>query len=111
MFYSVKQTEIKNNYLCEWVFANENGRVHAPVISSCSKNKCRQLGITEKGIHAYRRTINSKIRCEGVSSTVAAALLGHTEQVNEKYYTFDISSIEEKATIISKINSEIIIAN
>lgn len=108
---SVKKAEIKNNYLCQWVFANENGRVHAPVISSCSKNKCRQLGITEKGIHAYRRTINSKMRCEGVSSTVAAALLGHTEQVNEMYYTFDISSIEEKAKIISKINSETIIAN
>ena len=106
----VKKVEIQNDYICEWVFANENGRIHAPVISSCSKNKCRQIGITEKGIHAYRRTINSKMRCEGVSAVVAASILGHTEEVNDKYYTFDVSSLEEKTMIISRINSEIGIA-
>ena len=67
------------------VFLNENGRVHAPMISSCSKNKCRQVGNSEKGIYAFRRTVNSKMRCEEVSAT--AALLGHTEDVNERYYT------------------------
>lgn len=100
----VKKAEIANGYICEWVFANETGRIHAPVISSCSKNKCRQLGIDEKGIHAYRRTVNSKLRCNGVSATVAASLLGHTEEVNEQYYTFDVTGIEEKADMISKIN-------
>lgn len=103
---SVKQVEEENGYLCEWVFANENGRIHAPMISSCSKTKCRQLGIDEKGIHAYRKTINSKMRCEGVSSTVAAAILGHTKEVNEQYYTFDVTDMEEKSRIVSKINEE-----
>ena len=102
----VKDIEAQYGYESEWVFSNENGRVHAPVISSCSKNKCRQAGISEKGIYAYRRTVNSKMRCEGVSATVAAALLGHTEDVNERYYTYDISGIEEKAEIISRINAE-----
>lgn len=104
----VKKVEMKNGYICEWVFANENGRVHAPTISSCSKNKCRQVGIDEKGIHAFRRTINSKLRCEGVSATIAASLLGHTEEVNEQYYTFDVSSIKEKAQIITNVNKKII---
>lgn len=102
----VKKAEIKNGYVCDWVFANEEGRIHAPVISSCCKNKCRQVGITEKGIHAYRRTVNSKMRCEGVSATVAASLLGHTEEVNENYYTFDVSTLEQKTTIVSQVNSE-----
>ena len=34
----VKKAELQNGYICEWVFANEDGRVHAPVISSCIKN-------------------------------------------------------------------------
>ena len=104
----IKRVEMKHGFICEWVFANEGGRIHAPVISSCSKNKCKQIGIDEKGIHAFRRTVNSKLRCNGVSATVAASLLGHTEEVNEQYYTFDVSSIQEKAEIVSNINKKII---
>lgn len=104
----LKMEEMKAGYICEWVFANEDGRIHAPVISSCSKNKCRQAGITEVGIHAYRRTLNSKMRCEGVSATVAASLLGHTEQVNEMHYTYDITDIKKKATIVAHLNEEMI---
>lgn len=59
-------------------------------------NKYIQAGITPRGVHAFRRTVNSKMRCEGVSATVAAALLGHSPDVNEQYYTYDISNIEEK---------------
>ena len=99
---------MKAGYICEWVFANENGRIHAPVISSCLKNKCKQIGITEVGIHAYRRTLNSKMKCDGVSTTVAASLLGHTEEVNDKYYTFDVTDIKNKATIVAHINKEMV---
>lgn len=100
----VKKAEIKAGYICEWVFANEDGRIHAPIISSCTKNKCRQVGITEKGIHAYRKTVNSKMRCNGVSSVVAASLLGHSQEVNEEYYTFDVASLQDKAKVISAVN-------
>lgn len=98
--------EQKNGYLCEWVFANEKGRIHAPVISACSKTKCRQLGIDEKGIHAYRKTLNSKLRCMGVPVTVAASILGHTKEVNEQYYTFDVTDMNEKIKVVSEINKE-----
>lgn len=107
----IKSIELSNGYISKWVFSNDNGRVHANIISSCLKNKCIQLGIDTRGIHALRRTVNSKMRCDGVSSTVAASLLGHTSEVNEQYYTFDISTLKEKATIISKINSEMKVAN
>lgn len=107
ILHNVKKAELRSGNFCEWVFANENGRVHAPVISSCMKNKCRQADITEKGIHALRRTINSKMRCNGVSAVIAASLLGHTEEVNEKHYTFDITSINKKADIVSKIDKQI----
>lgn len=106
LLHRIKKVELQNGYLCEWVFANEKGRIHAPIISSCSKNKCRQVGICEKGIHAYRRTLNSKMKCSGVSSTVAASLLGHTEEVNNRYYTYDVTNLKEKAEIVSKINEK-----
>lgn len=101
---------MQNGFLSEWVFSNRSGRIHASVISSCSKNKCRQIGISEKGIHAYRRTINSKMRCNGVSSVVAASLLGHSPEVNQKYYTFDVSTIKEKTDIVSNITKNMPIA-
>lgn len=103
----IKRVELENGFLCKWVFADAGGRIHAPLISSCSKNKCRQLGIPEKGIHAYRKTLNSKMRCEGVSAPVAAALLGHSSEVNQEYYTFDVSDLDEKTRIVSKINAQI----
>ena len=103
----VKRVEMENGYLTKWVFSNEDGRVHAPVISSCVKNKCRQLGIEEKGIHAFRRTLNSKMRCNNVPAVVASEIMGHTESVNDEYYTYDITDMDMKRDIISQINRRI----
>lgn len=102
---SVKMIEMKNGFICEFVFANAEGRIHAPVISSCIKNKCRQIGINEKGIHACRKTLNSRMRCDGVSATMAASLLGHSPEVNEQYYTFDVSTMREKTKIVEKVTN------
>ncbi len=107
----IKKVQLQYGFICEWVFADKNGRIHAPVISSCSKNKCRQIGISDKGIHAYRRTVNSKMRCGGVSATVAAALLGHSADVNNQYYTFDTSGLDEKMRIVESVNKKMPIAN
>ncbi len=102
----VKKAELQCGFISEWVFSNEDGRIHAPIISSCMKNKCRQAGVEERGIHAYRRTVNSMLKADGVSTTVAAALLGHTEEVNDQYYTFDVTGLEEKVKCIEKVNSQ-----
>lgn len=101
----VRSVEEQYGYLCEWVFADENGRIHKNVISSCSKNKCSQSKIRKRGIHAYRKTLNSQMRCRGVSATVAASILGHSKEVNERYYTFDVTNINEKSRIVSEINA------
>lgn len=101
----LKKIEIQYGYICNWIFADKNGRIHAPVISSCIQRKCRQIGIEQKSIYSCRKTLNSKMKNNGVSTTVASSLLGHTETVNDKYYTFDITSIEEKRNIIEKIEA------
>ena len=81
--------------------------IHAPVLSSCAKNKCKQIGIPYKSIHAYRRTFSSKLKCNGVSTTVVASLLGHTEEVNEQYYTYDITEMKEKQIMVGMVTKEI----
>lgn len=103
----IKKIEANYGYLCDYVFANEHGRIHSRVISDCIRNKCIQVGIPVKSIHALRRTLNSKMRCEGVSSVVASSILGHTEKVNNSNYTYDISNDQYKMDIISSINKDL----
>lgn len=103
-FKNLKKIEMRQGILGEFVFSDANGRITARSISECMRRKCSQAGIDERGIHALRRTINSRMRCEGVSATVAASLLGHTEKVNQENYTYDITGMDYKRKIIQKVN-------
>lgn len=82
----------------EFVF----GGTHANVISSCIRNKCRQAKVDYHGIHACRKTINSNMRSSGAGTKVACDILGNTEEVNAKYYSFDVLSLDEKRNILEK---------
>ena len=42
-----------------------------------------------------------------MSTTVVASLLGHTEEVNEQYYTYDITEMKEKQVIVGMVTKEI----
>lgn len=97
-------------YLNEFIFANEDGRIHAPTISDCARNKCKQVGIPNKSIHAYRRTFSSRLKCNGLSSTVVSALMGHTEEVNEQYYTYDVTDMQDKQLFVQMVTKEIAIS-
>lgn len=93
----VRKFEMKNGWLGEFVFQDENGRVHASRISDCARNNTMSREFKNpKSIHAIRRTLNSNMKCAGVPTTVAASLLGHTEKVNETNYTYDVCSMDEK---------------
>lgn len=107
LLYRLRSVQIEYGYLGEYIFQNHEERIHAPIISACAKNKCIQLGIPVKSIHSYRRTFSSRLKCSGVSSTVVSALLGHTEEVNEQYYTYDVTDIEEKKLMVGMITKEI----
>lgn len=97
----VKKAEVQRGILSEFIFSDEHGRVHARRISACARNMTLNDQFEHaKSIHAIRRTFNSNLRCNGVSATVAASLLGHTERVNEENYTYDVSSIDEKMKIV-----------
>ena len=103
----LRKIQEEYGYLNEFIFANEYGRIHAPVISDFARNKCKQVGIPNKSIHAYRRTFSSKLKCNGLSSTVVSALMGHTEEVNEQYYTYDVSNMQDKQMFVQMVTKEI----
>lgn len=98
----VRAVESRNGWMGEFVFSNENGRVHCRVISECTRNQCLSIGMKPKSIHAIRRTFNSNLRRNGVSETIAAQLLGHSPQVNRDNYTYDTSMMDDKRNYVSE---------
>ena len=90
----VEAYEKEHGYYGTFVFQDADGRLHVGKISASAYHK------TGKSIHAIRRTLNSKLKCMGVSTTVAAALLGHTEYVNDFNYTYDVSDMQTKHNVI-----------
>lgn len=105
-FKRLKSIEMQCGYLTEYVFSNENGRIHRGTLCSCAMNKCNQAGTTAKGLQTMRRTFNSQLKTDGVSTTVASAILGHCSEVNEKFYTYDVSDMDYKETVVGKINKK-----
>ena len=99
---------VENGFFCEYVFGNENGQTHKTAISDCCRNKSHQAGIDGKCIHAIRRTLNSRLRTNGVSAAVAASMLGHTEEVNERNYTYDASDIEYKKRELERAQATVV---
>lgn len=66
------------------------------------RKKCIQAGIKPKSIHACRRTFNSMFKAMGGNTVMASALLGHTREVNEKCYTYDVNDMSTKKEYIEK---------
>ena len=101
----VKKVELKNNWLTEYVFSNDKGRVHARTISECMRLKTSGTDFHNvKCIHTSRRTVNSEYAKAGMPATARASIIGNTERVNEQNYTYDISEMDYKRSIISMVN-------
>lgn len=104
LLFKVRSYEVDRGWLGEYVFQDENGRLTKSKISDTTRNITMSEDFSGiKSIHAIRRTFNSKLKCNGVSSTVASSLLGHTERVNEQNYTYDVSELAEKKRLVESI--------
>ena len=102
--------DVQREYGCvsEFIFTDKKGGyINAQRISDCMKRLTNYLGIHGGGITALRKTINSNLRRSGVPVTIVASMLGHTPEVNDKYYTYDTSNLEEKQKIIKDRNAKI----
>lgn len=106
-FKNLQMIEIKYGYISNHVFSNENGRIHRNTLCTCAVKKCAQAGVAARGLQVARRTFNSQLRTQGVSTVVASSILGHSEQVNERYYTYDVSNMDYKREVVENINKKI----
>lgn len=105
----IREYEETKGYLCDFVFADASGRLGKGKISDSMRNKTMSKEFSSiKSIHAIRRTFNSRLKCDGVSTTVASSLLGHTERVNDQNYTYDVVSIGQKLEIITDLQQKIV---
>lgn len=106
-FRNLKLVEMQNGYLGKYVFTDHRGRIHRGTLCSCARNKCLQAGLDAKGLQVARRTFNSQLRTKGVSTVIAASILGHSEEVNDKFYTYDVSNMEYKTSVVESINKNL----
>lgn len=104
----IHQAQMKYGMASEWVFPHpEYEWTHSSIISSCIKNKCRQLGFDRTyGIHAFRKTLNSDMRHDNASAEVCASMIGNTVEVNNLHYTYDISKMDEKREFVKKAHAK-----
>lgn len=110
IFDKVRKYQIEHDCLCDFVFSDSKGKIHTHKVSDSARNKTMSSEFTcSKGIHSIRRTFNSNLKRNGVSTSVAASILGHTERVNDNNYTYDTSTMLEKYEIVKKATNNLII--
>ena len=104
LLFKIRTYETDKGWLGDYVFMDDEGRLTKSKISDTTRNITMSEDFTGiKSIHAIRRTVNSRMKCNGVSTTMASSLLGHTERVNEQNYTYDLTELEEKKQVINQI--------
>lgn len=107
LFSRIKHIQTEYGILCEWIFTDGNGGyTHARNITDCMTRICKENGLSSGGITKLRKTASSDLQANGTPKPIVASMLGHTTEVNEKYYTYDTSNLDEKQKIIQKRNSK-----
>jgi len=87
---------IQNSYgiTDDYVFSTADDAANKKKISDYMQNKRVQYKIKQPvSIHAQRRTLNSKLENNGVSTTVRTSILGHNPRTNNQNYSYDRSSL------------------
>ena len=103
----IKRVQVEHRILCEWIFTDGNGSyTHARNITDCMTRLCRENKLNGGGITKLRKTTSSDLQAKGTPKSIVASMLGHTTEVNEKYYTYDTSNLAEKKKIIQDRNAK-----
>lgn len=103
----IRQVQEEHGISCEWIFTDGNGcYIHARNITDCMTRLCREHHLSGGGITKLRKTTSSDLQNNGTPKTVVASMLGHTTEVNEKYYTYDTSNLIEKRKVVQDRNAK-----
>ena len=91
-----------------FVFTSKSGvRATGHTIGCAVDRRAAEAGIQKTSIHGIRRTISSMLN-QTLDQTAVAAILGHSEQVNERHYHYDTSERDEKLKALSSVSSKVI---
>ena len=105
----IRQYETDRGWQGDFVFQDANGRVSKAKISSAIRRRTERGDfLNTKSIHDLRRTLNSNLKNQGLTTATTSALLGHTEAVNKNNYTFDMSKISENKRVLEQIQTKIV---
>ena len=104
----IKKAQMEYGCVSEWLFPHpEYGWTHSSMISSCLKNKCKQIGLPRTyGIHAFRKTLNSDMRNNNASAKICSSMLGNSPEVNDHYYYYDNSDMETKRNYVEEAHAK-----
>lgn len=103
----IRQVQEEYGILCEWIFTDGNGSyTHARNITDCMTRLCREHKLNGGGITKLRKTTSSDLQSAGTPKMIVASMLGHTTEVNEKYYTYDTSNLDEKKQVVQNRNAK-----
>lgn len=87
----------------DWVFAKMDGNWTTTVAyEKCLRVGCRNLELNLTNNHAIRMYLNSYVFIpKGIEVADRAALLGHSVEVNLKYYTFAEDNMDKFRKILN----------
>lgn len=103
----IRRVQEEHGILSAWIFTDgKGGYTHARNITDCMTRLCREYHLSGGGITKLRKTASSDLQNSGASKTAVASILGHTTEVNEKYYTYDTSNPTEKKEVIQNRNAK-----
>lgn len=104
----IRSVQEKHGILCEWIFTDGKGSyTHARNITDCMTRLCRESGLKGGGITKLRKTVSSNLQAQGMPKVMVASMLGHTTEVNENYYTYDTSGLDEKQRAVRDRNEKL----
>ncbi len=102
----IRSLNLPNNN--ELLFVRENGqRYTAHDISCAVDRRASEAGIKKTSIHGIRRTVSSQLNTV-LSQKDVAAMLGHSERVNENHYNYSTAEIDLKQQALSMVSSKVI---
>ena len=91
------------------VFVDQNG-VESVVVNrgdGYAIARFKEAGIDHGSIHRIRRTVSSMLN-QVLPQKDVAALLGHTEKVNEMYYNYSTADVKAKKEALSRLSLEVL---
>ena len=105
----VHETNIKNGYKdTEYIFVNENGKIHESALNCRLRKYCKNINITKKSMHKIRKTyISTLIDNENININYIREQVGHTdERTTYGNYCFnrcpkDLTQAEMEKSLVS----------